>query len=109
MQWRPFQLLSEAAIHPRICAQFQTRNKSQGSRSQECPECQTLYRNQTCQRMSYGVQMSVTTTKRGAEDGRGGGTASSHYAKVKLIETIDKVESRTRLLGIILQWWMLRE
>lgn len=53
--------------------------------------------------------MSVTTTKRGAEDGRGGGTASSHYAKVKLIETIDKVESRTRLLGIILQWWMLRE
>ena len=77
-----------AAIHPWICAQFETRNKSQVSRSQECLECQTLYRNQTCQRMSYGVQMIVSQQKRGAEDGRRGGTASSRYAEVKLIETI---------------------
>lgn len=107
------QLLSEAAIHLQICAEFQTRDKSQVSRSQECLECRTLYRNQTCQRMSYGVQMNGQGKERGAEDGRtGGGTASCRYVKVKLNRNYStEVESKVKpdCLRFIQHWWMLRE
>lgn len=56
-----FQLLSEAAFQPCTETQCRSHNKSQVSFSQECL---TQYRNQTCQGMSYGIQMNRSKGRR---------------------------------------------
>lgn len=119
-EFMSFQLLSEAAIQPCIGAQFRSDNKSQVSNSQECL---TLYRNQTCQGMSCGIQMNGQRQKRELrmteEVCHGGGSehtkwnrGSCRRVKVKLErDYTTELESTVGPVdGRIIPWWrLLRE